>query len=361
MPRTAQVRYYPSRGAYYTKIRGVQHLLASGPKDEPDGPTYKAAVLRFSQLLNLKPAAPRDDCQVGALIIRHYHMLKCEGRASTLRTSRCKLDPAIKAFGHIKVADLKPYVVNDWLAEMTTWNTTTKHIAVSRLISALNWAKKTGLISTNPLDGMAKPEAIHRDANVVLPPALQSLLIAHASPALAHLLTFLRDTGCRPGEAVHAEAKHIRPGRIVFPWNPPPGEWRWKNAAKTKRDRVIYLTPALEEMVRDVPGGPLFRTTRGKTWTESNLVVSLIALRRKPPIMEWCAANQFDPSHIFAYSFRHSYITRMLLAGCPIKLLADLCGTSVLMIERTYSHAHDDHEAMRKLFLQFSHNLSEII
>jgi hypothetical protein len=44
----------------------------------------------------------------------------------------------------------------------------------------------------------------------------------------------------------------------------------------------------------------------------------------------------------------------MLTAGCPIKILADLCGTSVAMIEKTYSHAHDDLTAMRRLFLQFS-------
>jgi hypothetical protein len=44
----------------------------------------------------------------------------------------------------------------------------------------------------------------------------------------------------------------------------------------------------------------------------------------------------------------------MLKAGSPIKLLADWCGTSVAMIEQTYSHAHEDHEAMRRVFLQFS-------
>jgi integrase len=332
----------------------VQHLLAAGPKDEPDGPTYKAAVLRFSQLLHLAPTKPNDSKTVGTVIIQYFHKLKREGRANTLRTSRNKLDPAIQEFGHVKVSDLKPYVVNDWLDKMTTWNTTSKHMGVSRLLAALNWAKSEGSIADNPIADMAKPESRQRGADMVIPAPLLSLLVEAANSQLAKLLTFLRETGCRPGEAIHAEAKHYRPGLIVFPWNPPPGAWRWKNAAKKKRDRIIYLTPALEELIRPSQPGPIFLTSRGKVWTENNLVISLITLRRKKVITDWCVANHFDSEKIMAYSFRHTYITRMLLAGCPIKLLADLCGTSVVMLERVYSHAHDDQEAMRKLFLHFS-------
>jgi hypothetical protein len=35
-------------------------------------------------------------------------------------------------------------------------------------------------------------------------------------------------------------------------------------------------------------------------------------------------------------------------------MLADLCGTSVTVIESTYSHVHDDLAAMRRIFDQFS-------
>jgi hypothetical protein len=59
-----------------------------------------------------------------------------------------------------------------------------------------------------------------------------------------------------------------------------------------------------------------------------------------------------------AYGLRHSYITRMLEAGCPIKVLADLCGTSAAMIERNYSHLHADLEALHRLFERFSGRIS---
>jgi hypothetical protein len=51
MPRTAQPRYFASRKGYYVQHRCKQYLLATGPKDEPEGPTYKAAVRRFSEIM----------------------------------------------------------------------------------------------------------------------------------------------------------------------------------------------------------------------------------------------------------------------------------------------------------------------
>src|SRR5574338_829684 len=194
MARTPHPRYYASRGAYYVKLRGKQHLLASGPKDEPDGPTYKAAVLRYSQLVHLAPPSPHDNCQVGAVIHRYMFMLKRDGRLTTHRKFCNVLDPAIVSFGHVKVSDLKPYIVNDWLAQIDTWNSTTKHTAVDCLLTALNWARKEGIISSNPLTGMTKPERLHRDASVVLPELLMDLLAEEANPQLAKLITFLRHT-----------------------------------------------------------------------------------------------------------------------------------------------------------------------
>jgi hypothetical protein len=44
MPRCPSIRYFHSRKAYYTQYQGKQHLLAAGPKDEPDGPTYYTAI-----------------------------------------------------------------------------------------------------------------------------------------------------------------------------------------------------------------------------------------------------------------------------------------------------------------------------
>ena len=50
-----------------------------------------------------------------------------------------------------------------------------------------------------------------------------------------------------------------------------------------------------------------------------------------------------------AYGFRHSYATDWLLNGGSIKVLADLIGTSVTMIERHYGHLMVDKDRVRTI------------
>jgi hypothetical protein len=61
MGRTRGVKYYESRGAYFTNIGGTQHRLATGPKDEPAGPTYTEALAKFRELHELLSAEQAGD------------------------------------------------------------------------------------------------------------------------------------------------------------------------------------------------------------------------------------------------------------------------------------------------------------
>jgi hypothetical protein len=50
-----------------------------------------------------------------------------------------------------------------------------------------------------------------------------------------------------------------------------------------------------------------------------------------------------DPAEVTIYALRHSSIVRQLLANTPIRVVATLHDTSVVMIERTYSKFINDH------------------
>ena len=50
-----------------------------------------------------------------------------------------------------------------------------------------------------------------------------------------------------------------------------------------------------------------------------------------------------DPAEVTIYALRHSSIVRQLLANTPIRVVATLHDTSVVMIERTYSKFITDH------------------
>ena len=45
---------------------------------------------------------------------------------------------------------------------------------------------------------------------------------------------------------------------------------------------------------------------------------------------------------IVLYSLRHFMITQRIMAGLGYRAIADMCGTSVMMSEKTYWHLNDE-------------------
>jgi integrase len=90
------------------------------------------------------------------------------------------------------------------------------------------------------------------------------------------------------------------------------------------------------------PEETAFNQPNGKPWTTRQLD-KYFALARE-------AANVRDT--ITIYSFRHLWITDLLEAGTGIALIADMAGTSIRQIERTYGHVRVDnrhHATARRL------------
>jgi hypothetical protein len=121
MPRTPQVRYFDSRKAYFTTCKGRQVPLASGPKDEPDGPTSKAAVKKFSEVMQVGEAAKAEDDSLVITVLDLYAVhLKNQQRLKTLDILLRCTKSAVEDFGPVKVRDLKPLHVQAWLDRMGT-------------------------------------------------------------------------------------------------------------------------------------------------------------------------------------------------------------------------------------------------
>src|SRR5262249_48029834 len=51
VPRKPQVRFFPSRGAFYCQVNGMQRRLGPGTDDGPEGPRFKAAVKAYTALI----------------------------------------------------------------------------------------------------------------------------------------------------------------------------------------------------------------------------------------------------------------------------------------------------------------------
>lgn len=49
-----------------------------------------------------------------------------------------------------------------------------------------------------------------------------------------------------------------------------------------------------------------------------------------------------DTRDLVPYSLRHFMITQRIMSGLSFRQIADMCGTSVAQIERTYYHLNDE-------------------
>jgi integrase len=147
----------------------------------------------------------------------------------------------------------------------------------------------------------------------------------------------LIETGCRPSEVARVTAAHFRPDLGVWLFD------EHKTSRKTKRPRIVYLTPTLVDLTRRLAekytDGPLFRGPRGgRGFTRNNIRCRFRRLRAKLPHIP----------HFVAYNFRHSFATRALLNRVPLAEVAGLLGhADSSMVSRVYGHLADQVGHMR--------------
>ena len=153
-------------------------------------------------------------------------------------------------------------------------------------------------------------------------------LVDACPPGLRDLVAAGAYTGARLGELTSARVSDFSP------------KHRTLSVRGKTGPRIIHLDAGGAAMFGRLVKGramadSLLRTVEGRPWTAS------LHLR---PMAAAVAAARLDPATTF-YTLRHSYITHALNAGVPIKALAEHCGTSVIMISRTYAKVLGGHHA----------------
>jgi integrase len=117
-----------------------------------------------------------------------------------------------------------------------------------------------------------------------------------------------------------------------------------KTAQKTGKPRVIYLTPAMVELSRQLmeryPEGPLFRGPRSKRgFTRNGVRCRFRNLRLRLPHLKG----------VIAYAYRHTFATDALTNGVGIAQVAELLGhTNTDMVMRHYQHLRERTEHLRQ-------------
>lgn len=105
-------------------------------------------------------------------------------------------------------------------------------------------------------------------------------------------------------------------------------------AGKDRRIKMPEITAALfaEACKGKLPSAPLFSRADGKAWNKDAW---------KGPVKDTVTAAKL-PAETTAYTLRHSVISDLVHDGLDLLTVAQISGTSVVMIERHYGHLRSE-------------------
>jgi integrase len=180
--------------------------------------------------------------------------------------------------------------------------------------------------------------------NVVLTDAQVRSLVAHAieiGPEFGLLIETMAVTGARRSQLARLTVADLQDGR-TDPRVMMPSSLKGKGSKRIDRVAVPIprgLAAKLRASVQGrAPTDLLLPRPEGNAWRECD---------PRRPFQAIATKAGLDPADVTAYALRHTSITRMLVAGIPVRIVAKLHDTSVMMIEQTYSASIDEHADSR--------------
>jgi integrase len=233
---------------------------------------------------------------------------------------------------YLPVAALRPYHVTRAANEKGVgWASTSKNDLVGACQRAFNWAKRQGLVDSNPLTGMEKPPREDREL-AISPAQYEEVLAAVREPTFGELLRFAWESGVRPQEIINIHARYVDfdQRRIVFPIREP---------KRRRSHRVVYLTPESEAILRPLvaahPTGPVFHNSAGRPWKKDAINCAFCRLQKRLG------------RKLYLGAFRKGFATEALKNGLDTVTVSALMGhANAVMVSRVYAKVQQDPKFM---------------
>lgn len=245
----------------------------------------------------------------------------------------------------LSAEEVRPHHLTEWLSWMRRqWakaealpagkrkrrgkgGATEQHNLIRSVQRVWNWGDSEQRIDRNRIAKVSKPTPESRE--FIFSAEQFAGIFAQSRPCFANVLTALAEQGCRPGEVRRVEVRHVDLGAGV--WRFPRDEH--KTGRKTKRARVVYLTPSMVDLSRRLIGtrktGHLFLNHRKQPWTKNALCLRFQRLRERYGL----------PAGAVAHALRHTFTTLARERGLDAATVAELLGhADSRMTERIYSH-----------------------
>jgi integrase len=326
-----------------------------------------SGILTFDEAQNrarvvARAGKPGGDNTVQGALDRYEADLKTRAAdVGNVVRARRHLSPKLakKPIGALAVNDLRGW--RDELAQRMTPAGVNR--TANALRAALNLAADTDERISSREAWKAGLKAIPdagKARNVVLPENEVRAIIAGAyreSEEFGLLVELAAVTGARPSQLARLQGEDVQGSSIDL-------KVGTDSSAKKRQPRLMMPSsrkgrgvkkithrpvPIPESVAKRLAGrkGTLLLRSDGGTWSKSSHT------RRFAQAVK---DAKLDPSVVTIYALRHTSIVRQLLANVPVRVVAALHDTSIMMIERNYSEYIADHsdELARPTLLETS-------
>ena len=293
----------------------------------------------------------RPDIQpppIAAVVAAYLSHATTEGRAKkTLTKYRAVLNRIVELAGRLgrtTLAELDLVLVDHYrrerveagISQKTLYNETT---IIRQLV---NFALTRGMILQDPLKGIRIREPKPTPQPCWSPAEVEEILAAADGPYHAALV-LVADTGMRVGELCHLTWDDVDLDSNVVMVRAK-GDWK----PKSGDERAIPMTPRVRELLQQLDRhagwvvtapAPSGGAEPGRQLSDRRL---LVALKR-------VLAELDLPGHV--HTFRHSFISRAIIAGVPEAVVRTWVGHVDQEIMRRYTHIADaaSQAAIRRL------------
>jgi integrase len=284
------------------------------------------ALLDFETFKHVKEGA--DDPQVwtlAELYLAHQEDAVAYETFQPLK-SRVVEFASSKNFGNRTVSSIRISEVEAWVKARKRKRVNSRRSALKAVKALFNWCVDNNYLAESPIKSLKTPKAEKRRR--IVSNADFTLIQEKANRGLARFCTALFNTGRRPNEIARLKRADVRYDEheepIAFE------TIHHKNYQKTGLPEYIPLNATMRKLVAESLADPkntteyVFVTTHGRRWRVKNWVPQFERLRLKHGMA------------LTAYWFRHEFITRSLVAGVPVPLVAQISGNSIATIQAHY-------------------------
>ena len=213
---------------------------------------------------------------------------------------------------------------------------------LNHLAAACRWAIESGLMETNPFEGMGRnvptlPADEDGEINPFTPQEKLRVITAFETHPVygfyAPLVKFLFATGCRPSEAIAIKRGDLKGDKLTLQRTYSEGET--SKRLKTQKKRTIKLNQEALTVINGQPQtGLIFPSPNGKEIDWHNF-----ANRAWRDVLKTLPDIEYrNPKQT-----RHTFITERVLAGDSPVNIARYCGNSPGTIYRNYLGASRDY------------------